>query len=309
MTGIREPNAQQLRAFALPGALVAMFGGLGLCWVLAAPDGPEALAVPSTVGVGAVVLLVGLGALPMVGPRPSVRAIGVTGGLWFVATLVSAWMRTADQVGESTTSVRVGDFVETLGAGAPELIVLVAAGLTVGLAGVQIAGRIDPPVQIFAILAAIGLLALSITGHPSTHALGPVLIGAHALAAGWWCGTPAAMVLTVRGRSGWAQTLPEFSARALWAAATVAATGVVAGLIELDGLGALVSSGYGRVLIAKAAGLLVLIGLGVRHRARWVPSVTRHRATEATSVRLAVGELLIMAVVLGLAVGLSTTAP
>nr|WP_124711261.1 CopD family protein [Gordonia insulae] len=286
-----------------------MFVGLGLCWVLAAPDGPEALAVPSTVAVGATVLLIGLGASPGLGLEPSVRLMGVAGGLWFVAALVSAWLRTADQAGESPTSVTVGQFADTVGAGAPELVALVAAALVVGVVAAQLTGRIDPPATIFAILAGIGLLALSITGHPSQQAMGPVLVGAHALAAAWWCGTLAAMVVTIRGRNGWASALPIFSARALWAVVVIAATGVIAGLIEVGGVANLLDSGYGRILLAKVIGMAALVALGARHRARWVPAVTRHRAPEATSIRLAVAELVVMAVVLGLAVGLSTTAP
>ncbi|WAC58167.1 CopD family protein [Gordonia sp. SL306] len=297
-----------MRDLALPGALLAMFTGLGVCWILAAPGGPEALAVPSTAAVGAAVLLVGLGALPGLGLRPSVRVIGVTGGVWCVAALVSAWMRTADQAGESSLSVSVGQFADTLGEGAPEVVELIAAVLVVAVASVQLAGRMHPPVAAYAVLGAIGLLAAAITGHPSQTAVGPLLIGAHALAAAWWCGCLAAMLVTIRGRAGWTTALPVFSRRAVWAVAVIAATGAITGLMEV-GLGELVGSGYGRILLAKVAGTVALVVLGARHRRAWVPAVIRHRSSEATSIRLAVGELMVMAVVLGLAVGLSTTAP
>nr|WP_237421791.1 CopD family protein [Gordonia sp. SID5947] len=273
------------------------------------PEGPEALAVPSAIAVGAAVVLVGLGASPGLGLDPSVRIVGVTGGVWFVAALVSAWMRTADQAGEPSLTVSVGQFADTLGEGTPEVVELIAATLVVVLASVRLAGRMNPPVASFAVLGAIGLLATAITGHPSQSAVGPVLIGAHALAAAWWCGALAAMVMTIRGRAGWTTALPVFSQRAVWAVAVIAATGVITGLLEVGGLGELVGSGYGRILLAKSVGVIVLVMLGARHRRHWVPAVSRHRASEATSIRLAVGELLVMAVVLGLAVGLSTTAP
>ena len=179
----------------------------------------------------------------------------------------------------------------------------------VGVAVVVLTGRAAPPIPVIAVLAAIGVLAGSVSGHPGTHAVGPVLIGVHAVAAAWWCGTLAAMVLTVRGRSGWATTLPAFSARAIWVVAVIVLTGVIDGIIEVGGPNQLLDNGYGRVLIAKAAGAAVLIGLGARHRSRWVPAADRHRMPERSSVRLAARELIVMGVVLGLAVGLSTTAP
>ena len=85
----------------------------------------------------------------------------------------------------------------------------------------------------------------------------------------------------------------------------VAVTGVIAGLAEVGGLGEFGSTGYGRVLLAKLAGLLVLVGFGWWHRRRWVPAAGRHRISEVASIRAGVVEILLMAVVLGLAAGLS----
>ncbi|MDL9945605.1 CopD family protein [Gordonia sp. ABSL11-1] len=307
--GRASGRGSRIRDLTVPGALLAMLVGVGVCWVLAAPDGPEALAIPAAVAVGAAVLLVGLGSLPTVGLEPSARAIGGVGGAWLIAALVTAWMRTADQAGEAPTSVGVNQFADTIASGAPELIEFIVAGMIIVIAVLDLTERVDPPPAAYAILAGIGVLATSITGHPSQQAIGPVLIGAHALAAAWWCGTLAAMVLTVRGRAGWAAALPVFSARALWAVVVVAVSGVIAGLIEVGGLGEIIESGYGRILLAKLVGMGVLIGQGARHRMTWVPAVERHRGSEADSLRRAAIELLVMGVVLGLAVGLSTTAP
>lgn len=307
--GRASGQGSRIRDLAVPGALLAMFLGVGLCWVLAAPGGPEALAVPAAGAVGAAVLMVGLGSLPTVGLEPSARVIGGVGGAWFVAALITAWMRTADQSGEAPRSVGLNQFADTIGSGAPELIEFIVSGAIIVIAVLDFTERFDPPPAAYAILAGIGVLATSITGHPSQQAIGPVLIGAHALAAAWWCGTLAAMVLTIRGRSGWAAALPVFSARALWAVVVVAVTGVIAGLIEVGDLGEVVTSGYGRILLAKLFGIAVLIGLGARHRKVWVPAVERHRGSEADSLRRAALELLVMGVVLGLAVGLSSTAP
>lgn len=304
-----DADIRHLRELAVVAGLLALLAGVGLCWVLATPAGPEAVAVPAAVALGAAVLLVGAGALPLIGPAPSPRLIGVAGGVWLAAALVAAWIRTAERAGVAPLSVTVGQFVDSVGSGAGETISVIAAVLVVVFAVVALSGRATVPVVTVAILAGIGILATSIAGHPGQHTWGPVLIGAHALAAAWWCGTLAAMVLTVRGRRGWIEVLPAFSACALWAVAVIAVTGVVAGLVEIGGLGDVISTGYGRVLLAKVVGLGALVVLGARHRRRWLPRVLRHQASERRSLRIGVGELVLMALVLGLAVGLSSTAP
>ncbi|MFW0796574.1 CopD family protein [Gordonia sp. CPCC 205515] len=304
-----DTGSRHLRGSAVGAGLLAILIGVGLCWVLATPAGPEAVAIPAGVALGAAVLLVGLGALPQIGPEPSTAIIGVAGGLWLGASLVAAWIRTAERAGEAPRSVTVNQFIDSVSSGAAEPISVIAALLVVVFAFVALTGRATPPVLTVAILAAIGILATSIAGHPGQRTWGPLLVGTHALAAAWWCGTLAAMIVTVRGRRGWASVLPAFSARAVWAVAVIAVTGVIAGLVEVGGPGALVSTGYGRVLLAKLIGLAALIALGARHRRRWVPRASRHQVTDEQSIRIAATELALMAVVLGLAVGLSTTAP
>jgi len=146
------------------------------------------------------------------------------------------------------------------------------------------------------------------------HALGPIVVGAHALAAAWWCGALAALAATVRGRAGWATALPRYSGLALWAVVVLAVTGVVAAVVNLgvvDGAGmpVLWATGYGRVVLAKAAALVALIGLAAVHRRRWVPRAQGHRAQADESLRRAAVEVAVMAVALGLAAGLAATAP
>ena len=92
------------------------------------------------------------------------------------------------------------------------------------------------------------------------------------------------------------------------AVSAVSTTGLISAALQI-GLGDLLDTGYGRVLLAKAVGLVILIGLGVYARRRWVPGVDRHQLSEATSLRLATVELVVMGVVLGRAVGLAGTAP
>lgn len=305
-----EPR--QVRAVAgvpvLSGVTI-LFGGLAASWLLARPDGPDLFAVPTTLALGVSVILLGLGALPTVDAVPSTRVIGVLAATWVLAALVSGWARTADRSGTDVLEVTAGDFGDVLFSGAPEMVVLVAAILILGWAVLDLLTDLAIPVLVVGALAAIGVLATAISGHAGNDSWGPFLIGAHALAAAWWCGLLAAMAISVRGRSGWARSLPVFSSRAPWAVGVLTVTGVIAGLAEVDGPAGLVTSGYGRILLAKVAVLAILVGIAAWHRRRWLPAARRHQATEVGSIRAAAVELTLMAVALGLAAGLSATAP
>ncbi|MCR5977913.1 copper resistance protein CopD [Gordonia jinghuaiqii] len=286
-----------------------LLGGLAVSWLLARPAGPDMVAVPAAVALGVSVVLLGLGVLPTVDAAPSSRVIGALAGVWVLAVLISAWVRTAERSGIDVLDVTAGDFGNVLTSDAPEMVALVAGLLILGWTVLDLLTGVEIPVLVVGALAAIGVLATSITGHAGNSAWGPVLVGAHALAAAWWVGLLAALAMSVRGRSGWARSLPAFSSRAPWAVGVIALTGIIAGLIEVDDLPALVTTGYGRVLLAKVVVLAVLIGVAAWHRRRWLPAVQRHRTTEAASIRAASIELVLMAVALGLAAGLSATAP
>ncbi|MEY1676850.1 copper resistance D family protein [Gordonia sp. ABKF26] len=289
--------------------VVTLAGGLMVSYVLARPDGPDLVAVPTTLALGVSVVLLGLGALPTVDAEPSTRVIGLLAGVWVLATLVGAWVRTADRAGIEVLDVKAGDFGDVLFSGAPEMVALVAGLLVLAWVVLDLLTGVEIPVLVVGALAAIGVLATSIAGHAGNDSWGPFLIGAHALAAAWWCGLLAAMLISVRGRSGWARSLPVFSGRAPWAVGVLTVTGLISGLVEIDGPANLASSGYGRILLAKAVVLVILVALAAWHRRRWLPAVQRHRSSETASVRAAVVELAIMAVALGLAAGLSATAP
>ena len=52
--------------------------------------------------------------------------IGLLAGVWVLAVLVSAWVRTADRAGVEVLDVKAGDFGDVLFSGAPEMVALVA---------------------------------------------------------------------------------------------------------------------------------------------------------------------------------------
>ncbi|WP_246222111.1 MULTISPECIES: copper resistance D family protein [Gordonia] len=274
-----------------------------------AADTAGAGSLPAVVTLAAAVLLIGLGTLPALGAAPSPMAVGVVGGVWAAASLVAAWARAADQVGVGVGEVALGQFSEVMRHGAPDLVAATCALAVIGWACADLITDTSVPVQSVAVLGGVGLVAVAISAHPGTHAVMPVLVAVHALAAAWWCGTLAALVLSVRGRSGWARSLPRFSELAPWAVLALVPTGVVSAIIELGSVSSLFTTGYGLIVVGKSVGLGLLVAIAARHRRRWVPDAARHRGTENQAIRRAATQLAVMAVVLGLAVGLSVTAP
>lgn len=291
-------------------AIPAAFVGLACCWWLSHPSGPELTSTSGTVALIAGVVLFGLGGLPLVGAAPSIPVIAGFALVWLAADVVTIWFDVAARADVAPTAVRVQQFVDGVNS-APGVVIssLAAASIVVWAAVARRSTRPVTPVVVVAALAGLGIVGPAVTGHAITHPMEPVLVMAHALSAAWWCGTLAAMAMTITGRDGWRTALPVFSRYALFAVGALTVTGLASGAIEL-GIGSdWWTTGYGRVMLAKAAGLVVLIGLGAWHRRRWVPEVAARRGTAQASLRSAVIEVVVMSAVLGLAAGLATTSP
>ncbi|MDJ0481945.1 CopD family protein, partial [Rhodococcus pyridinivorans] len=127
------------------------------------------------------------------------------------------------------------------------------------------------------------------------------------LAAAVWFGVLVALAVTVRGRGAWAELLPRYSQLALRCVVALVITGVVDAAVRLGSVSALLGTGYGRVVLAKAIVLCALLGLAWNWRRNWLPAAASHRLPEEESLRNAVLEVCAMSVALGLAAGLATT--
>src|SRR4029077_13569653 len=114
---------------------------------------------------------------------------------------------------------------------------------------------------------------------------------------GIWLGGLAALLLGTRGAPSTAKTaaVRRFSAIAAVGLLVVAGTGTLRGVSEFSSLGELTNNGYGRVLIAKFALLVLVAALGALNRWRSVPAVPtslrRLRWTASGELALACGAL------------------
>jgi putative copper resistance protein D len=155
--------------------------------------------------------------------------------------------------------------------------------------------------------AAAGIAARPLTGHLSESGLGGMAVAAHTLAAALWCGTLAALVLTVEHRGQWARVLPRFSQLSLTCVATLLVGGVLGAAVTIASPSQLYATGYGRLLSAKVVVTVVLVVLAYRNRTIWLPAARSHRAAAMVSRSRSLVELAIMAVALTLAAAMTVT--
>lgn len=301
---------------AAAGVSVGAIAGVATAWVLATPA-MSSWVRSLSVCVGALVLgSAVLGSLVREQRRPAVasadlwRVVAAASGLWLILSTIELIGVAADVLDVPVT--RLGT------SGLAEYIVGVAAGGIEALAWLCIAGCTVVSVVAYrrgqtwstapvAVAAGLALIARPVTGHMAQQPFGSLLNAVHVLAAAVWFGTLLALALTVRGRAAWAELLPRYSQLALQCVAALIVTGVIDASVRLGSLGALVGSGYGRIVLAKAVVLAGMLVLAWTWRRTWVPGAATHRTPENTSLRNAAIEVCIGAVVFGLAAALATT--
>ncbi|WP_280240631.1 CopD family protein [Nocardia abscessus] len=294
---------------AVPAGLL----GVALAWALILP-GPlpgEAVVRMAADGVGATAL--GLAALPRISPRLRTpwRLLAVLAGVWAAAEFAVLVFEAAEVVGVAVTELgaaEFGTYLVDVSGGQVGIAILV--GVATVACGSALAFRRpeSASADLVLVFAAVALALRPITGHMSQQAFGSVLAAVHALAAGAWFGLLIALALVVRTRGEWAVVLPRYSAVALPLVAVVAVTGLLNGLIRVGGIAPFVSTGYGRILLAKTVVLLVLLALGWWWRRSWVPRAADHRMDAKDSLRRAITEVVVMALAFGLAATLAVTA-
>ncbi|HEY9313366.1 copper resistance D family protein [Williamsia sp.] len=296
----------------LLGAVPAACIGVLLTWLLARPAGPDPGAVANAIALVSGMTVLGLAGLRLLGSDPvtpgALRLTAVGAGVWTISALIASWLHAAERVGQSPATIGIRDFVNA--GGTTPAIVSAGCGLGICIAAlvwIQRPTLVAP--EAAAAVAALGLVVEPITGHLRQQTGGAIVLAIHVLAASWWCGALIALALTARGRKAWAVGLPRFSRQAQWCVLALVLSGVVAAVLELDSIDSLWTTGYGRILIAKSIGLVILLASAFYLRNRWLPAAANHRFPETSSLRFAIAEVLVMAVVIGLAAGLGATAP
>ena len=161
------------------------------------------------------------------------------------------------------------------------------------------------------LIAVAGLLPPALVGHAShgeDRTLAVVSLSLHLTGVALWVGGLVAIVVYLRGRTELlAVAVPRFSRLALVCVVAVGASGVVGATTTVRAWDDLFGTAFGRLLLVKAAMLLVLVAVGAVHRRRTVAAAAAGRPSAL--LRLVAGEVVLMGAVLGVAVALSAAAP
>ncbi|MBP2475485.1 putative copper resistance protein D [Crossiella equi] len=293
-----------------------------------APPGSVRFALPALrLAVDACsVASVGLGVLPLLlrGLRPNrtrpvlVRAhkLGLgLGAVWALAALLLLWAQAAELApsGFGLGTAELARYAAEVGAGRALLVAGACALATAVLHAASLRPHARPPEELPVLVALLGQLPLALTGHSAAaanHELALLSMSVHVMAASAWVGGLGVLLfLVVPERSLLVTALPRFAAVGTVCLCAVAVSGVVNAVVQLTGrpeigwAAALLSTGYGWVVLTKTAALGVLAGLGGWLRFRLMPAVLRHRAVPVT---LWLGlELLVMGLAIGLAAALA----
>ncbi len=161
-------------------------------------------------------------------------------------------------------------------------------------------------------LFVISLLAVvppALSGHAAgeaNHDLAMMSLLAHILAVTLWVGGLFALVVFPRRSTEvLATAAARYSAVALVCFLATAVSGIGNAALRFSSFGQLLSTGYGALVLGKTAALLALGWFGWRHRRYSLGELVKGR--RGAFVQLASGELVIMAMAVGLGVALSRT--
>ncbi|MEU8280231.1 cytochrome c oxidase assembly protein [Microbispora bryophytorum] len=244
------------------------------------------------------------------------RAVVRAAGAWALGWAVSAAV---------TEALTLSDFLGLPPGGAlrsgalPAFLLHIPQGqafLAVTLAALAVAaGSLLPDGPLLRLtLLAVALLAVLppvYVGHSASaadHNLAVLSLMAHVAAVALWTGGLYALVAHLRAAPGLAVAVRRFSTLALGCFAAVGTSGALNAWVRLGSLPLLWQSRYGLLVLAKIAALAVLGWFGWRHRRRTIEAMDSGGA-RAPFLRLACGEIAVMAGTLGLAVALGRTPP
>jgi copper transport protein len=195
----------------------------------------------------------------------------------------------------------LGDVVAAFGwTTGPVASCLAAAALVVVVA---LPERWGPRWPVATALSLLVLVLPALSGHASVAGGARLLAdAAHLVAAALWIGGLAAIAATWRPDRS---RMLAFSRVALWSAAVVVASGAFSAWAELDGVGELTTTRWGRSLLVKLCLVAVVVALGWVHRRR-LADAARSLARVPSTMRL---ELVVAATVLAVTAVLVDSPP
>lgn len=285
---------------------------LGLPFVRAAGEIAAVLAVGSFLLAAFLVPPQDSGVLDAAGYR-ALRLGTAASGTWAVCAALLVPLTISDVSGhplselfDPVTTWSLAGLIDT--ASAWRWTALLAAALT--LASRPVLRWSWTPVLLVGSL--LTLVPLGLTGHSAaggSHDLATNSLLIHLVAAGLWAGGLLALLVhALRGAEHAGLAARRFSTVALWCFVAMGLSGVLNALVRLAPSD-LLTTEYGRLVLAKFIALCLLGVVGVRQRRRGVAALQADGQARGPLIRLALIEAGVFAVTFGIAVGLGRTPP
>lgn len=158
----------------------------------------------------------------------------------------------------------------------------------------------------------VTLLPLGLTGHSAaggSHDLATNSLLIHLVAGGLWAGGLLALLVhALRGGEHADLAARRFSTIAPWCFVAMGLSGALNALVRITPSD-LMTTPYGRLVVAKIVALGALGAIGAAQRRRGVAALAADPQTRGPLIRLALTEAVVFAVTFGVAVGLGRTPP
>ena len=239
-----------------------------------------------------------------------IRRAAIAAAVWLAASLTFIVLTAADVSGIRVTDpgfswllvTFVGQIDLGRALGVSALLILVVFTFAVTATHVTTAAW-------GAALSLVAVLPIALAGHSavgSDHMNAVDSLAIHLVGVCLWVGGLAALVLIARRLGDQLQVVvTRYSSLALWCFIAVAASGLINALLRLGSIREL-ASGYGLLVLGKAAALGLLGLAGLAHRTRTIRQLPDR---PRLFLRLAAVEVIVMGATIGLAVALSRSAP
>jgi len=316
----------------LAGCVAAGIGALSITAALTAtglpnPGPATTLGLPFVRAAGEVAAVLAVGAFLfaafLVPPQKSgvldadgyraIRIGTVATGTWAVCAALLVPLTISDVSGKPITAHLNPATLWSLAsliniASAWRLTALLAAAVM--LASLPVLRWSWTPLLLVASLAT--LIPLGLTGHSSaggSHDLATNSLLIHLVAASLWAGGLLALLAhVIRGGQHADLAARRFSSIALWCFVAMAVSGIVNALVRVLPSD-LLTTAYGRLVVAKFIALCLLGVAGWRQRRTGVAALQADSSSRSALIRLTLIEALIFGVTFGIAVGLGRTPP
>ncbi|WP_246258346.1 cytochrome c oxidase assembly protein [Amycolatopsis anabasis] len=228
----------------------------------------------------------------------ALRLAGRAAAVWSVAAAALVPFDAADGSGQPVSLAHLPELIDAMEQPKAWLITLATTTIVAVACRFVLSWRTT---LLLAVLALFALLPPVLVGHASIGAWHDVATNSivwHVVAASVWIGALVALLARLR-RGGGDLALRRYHRLTVCCWVVLGASGVVNGVIGA-GWGGLTSTGYGRLVLVKLAGLLAL-GAGCVF-------VRRRFGTNSAS-RVVVVELVILGLMMGVSVGLAHLPP